>query len=103
MVVLRGETGTRAPEVCSLFTVSLVVLSVADVLALDIGDFVKVDEGRSADGRGFKVDVVVVVVVLVDVTLPKFSEMKFSKLRTYKQTNKPFWSFNTCSGRRFCS
>lgn len=53
VVVFRGETGARAPEVCSLFTVSLVALSVADVFTFEMGDFDKVDEA----GRGFRVDV----------------------------------------------
>lgn len=63
--VLRGETGARAPVVCNLFTVSFVDLSVADVLAFEIGDLVVADNGFSEAGRGFRVDEVVVVVVFV--------------------------------------
>lgn len=57
--------GARAPEVCNLFTVSLVDLSVAEVLAFEIGDLVEVDDGLSKVVRGFRVDVVVVVVLVV--------------------------------------
>lgn len=55
-VALRGETGARAPEVWILFTVSLVDLSVADVLTFEIGDFVRVD-GFSEAGRALAVNV----------------------------------------------
>lgn len=72
--VLRGETGARAPDVCNLFTVSFVDLSVADALAFEIGDRVTVDAGFSDDGRGFKVDEVVVVVVFVVATLSTRTE-----------------------------
>ncbi len=106
VVVVRGETGARTPDVCSLFTVSLADLSVADVFAFEIGDLVMVDADA---GRGFNVDddVVVVVVFVVAATLQSQEFYFVKQNRTQWQTqrekkNKPFWSVSTCSGS-FCS